>query len=193
MIKSELRKLFLAKQKSLSNFERNEKSRKIADGFFGNFDLKNIRFLHVFLAIEKNKEIETQLIYERLWRDFPEVTTIISRVDFQTMTLENLKFAPDTKLVQNKWHIFEPTEGELIDIEKIDLVLIPLLCFDARGFRVSEPNSETGYRITQIPHGATLTVLGCPKPSNIGKMTGRWCQVIYNGQSGWAFDAFMTF
>jgi len=57
----------------------------------------------------------------------------------------------------------------------------------------SEPNSETGYRIAQIPHGATLTVLGCPKPSNIGKMAGRWCQVIYNGQSGWAFDAFMTF
>lgn len=57
----------------------------------------------------------------------------------------------------------------------------------------SEPNSETGYRITKIPHGATMTVLGCPKPSNVGKMRGRWCQVIYNGQSGWAFDAFMIF
>ena len=57
----------------------------------------------------------------------------------------------------------------------------------------SEPNSETGYRITKIPHGATLSVLGCPKPSNVGKMAGRWCQVIYNGQSGWAFDAFMIF
>lgn len=57
----------------------------------------------------------------------------------------------------------------------------------------SEPNSETGYRITKIPHGATMTVLGCPKPSNVGKMRGRWCQVIYNGQSGWAFDAFMVF
>lgn len=57
----------------------------------------------------------------------------------------------------------------------------------------SEPNSETGYRVAQIPHGATLTVLGCPKSSNIGKMAGRWCQVVYNGQSGWAFDAFMTF
>ena len=57
----------------------------------------------------------------------------------------------------------------------------------------SEPNSETGYRITKIPHGAALTVLGCPKPSNVGKKSGRWCQVIYNGQSGWAFDAFMTF
>lgn len=57
----------------------------------------------------------------------------------------------------------------------------------------SEPNSETGYRVAQIPHGATLTVLGCPKPSNVGKMPGRWCQVVYNGQSGWAFDAFMKF
>ena len=57
----------------------------------------------------------------------------------------------------------------------------------------SEPDSETGYRIMKIPHGASLTVLGCPKPSNVGKMRGRWCQVIYNGQSGWAFDAFMIF
>jgi flagellar basal body-associated protein FliL len=57
----------------------------------------------------------------------------------------------------------------------------------------SEPNSENGYRIAQIPHGATVTVLGCPKPSNVGKMPGRWCQVVYNGQAGWAFDAFMIF
>ncbi len=57
----------------------------------------------------------------------------------------------------------------------------------------SEPDSETGYRITKIPHGAELTVLGCPKPSNVGKMAGRWCQVIYNGQPGWAFDGFMKF
>ena len=57
----------------------------------------------------------------------------------------------------------------------------------------SEPNSETGYRIAKIPHGAAVTVLGCPKSSNIGKMSGHWCQVSYNGQSGWAFDAFMIF
>jgi len=57
----------------------------------------------------------------------------------------------------------------------------------------SEPNSETGHRIAKIPHGAALTVVACPKPSNSGKMAGRWCQVVYNGQSGWAFDAFMSF
>ena len=57
----------------------------------------------------------------------------------------------------------------------------------------SEPNSETGDRIAKIPHGATLTVVACPKSSNAAKTAGRWCQVIYNGQAGWAFDAFMIF
>ncbi len=136
MIKSELRKIYLEKQKSLSDAERKEKSLQIADEFFENFNLESIRFLHVFLAIEKNKEIETSFIYKRLWRDFPRITTLASRVDFQTMTLENLKFTRDTKLVANRWQILEPATSEVIEIERIDAVLVPLLCFDERGFRV---------------------------------------------------------
>jgi len=136
MTKSELRKIYLEKQKSLSDSERNEKSRVIAARFFENFSLENIRFLHVFIPIEKNREIKTSFIFKRLWSDYPRITTIVSRVDFQTMTLENLKFTPDTKLIRNRWHIFEPTDGELIEIEKIDAVLVPLLCFNERGFRV---------------------------------------------------------
>lgn len=56
-----------------------------------------------------------------------------------------------------------------------------------------EPNSKSGYRIAEIPHGAVITVVDCPRPSNVGKIPGRWCQVVYNGQSGWAFDAFISF
>ena len=136
MNKSELRKIYLEKQKSLSDSERREKSRRIAKRFFENFSLENICFLHVFLAIEKNREVETSYIFKRLWRDFPEITTVASRIDFEAMTLENLKLTPETKLVRNRWHIFEPTDGELIEIEKIDAVTVPLLCFDERGYRV---------------------------------------------------------
>ncbi len=136
MIKSELRKIYLAKQKSLSDFERRDKSRKITAAFFENFSLQNISFLHVFLAIEKNGEIETSFIFKRVWNDYPEITTVVPRVDFQTMTLENLRFTPDTKLARNRWHIFEPADGEAIEVEKIDAVIVPLLCFDKRGCRV---------------------------------------------------------
>jgi 5-formyltetrahydrofolate cyclo-ligase len=136
MTKSELRKTYLAKRKSLSNTERDEESRKIAAGFFNNFNLQNVHFLHIFLAIEKNAEIETSFIFKRLWNDYPQITTVVPRVDLQLMQLEHLRFTPDTKLVLNRWDIFEPANSEPIEIEKIDVCLVPLLCFDTRGFRV---------------------------------------------------------
>ena len=136
MNKSELRKIYLAKQKNLSAFERKQKSEQIADISFANFGLSEIKILHCFLPIEKFNEIDTNLIFERIWREFPHIETLAPRVNFQTGELENLKFAAETELVKNAWEIFEPSHNEIIETEKIDLVLIPLLCFDLRGLRV---------------------------------------------------------
>ena len=47
-----------------------------------------------------------------------------------------MRFTADTKLVKNKWNILEPAESESVEIERIDVCLVPLLCFDERGFRV---------------------------------------------------------
>jgi len=58
----------------------------------------------------------------------------------------------------------------------------------------SAPNSETGYQITKMTHGSTVDVLGCQSYSvKIGSRTGRWCQVNYGGQTGWAFDAWLDY
>ena len=136
MTKSELRKIYFDKRKSLSAVERTGRSSRIAGNLFERLDLENIRFLHVFLPIEKRGEIETAFVFKRLWKDFPEVAVVVPRIDFKTMTLENRRFTPETKLVKNRWHIAEPPDGEAIETEKIDAVLVPLLCFDASGFRV---------------------------------------------------------
>ena len=136
MLKSALRKLYLAKQKSLSAADRSEKSRQIAERFFGNFNLGQINFLHCFLPIEKFNEIDTKPIFESVRRNFPHIVTVAPRVDFQSGEIENLVLTPATNIIQNIWQIDEPERGELIENEKIDAVLIPLLCFDLRGFRV---------------------------------------------------------
>lgn len=136
MTKSELRKIYLERQRSLSDIERTEKSRQLAAQFFEYFDLTNVENLHIYLSLSINKEIETSFIYKRLWRDFPAIAVITSRVNFQTMTLEHLKFDSVTRLIKNKWHILEPTASEFVAIEKLDVVLVPLLCFDERGFRI---------------------------------------------------------
>lgn len=136
MLKDELRKIYLARQRQLSESERTEKSRRIADNFFRTFDLSNVRCLHCFLPIEKNKEVDTWLILQKIWRDYPEIQTAVSRVDFQKTTLENIVFSPGMKLVFNRWQILEPVGGDVVEAENIDVVLVPLLAFDKRGFRV---------------------------------------------------------
>lgn len=136
MLKAELRQIYQARQKSLSPGERRAKSESISDLFFRKFDLSKIRFLHCFLPIEKFKEIDTKLIFERVWREFPQIETLVPRVDFETNEIENLKYARETALTQNAWQIHEPLHDEKVETEKIDLVLVPLLCFDTRGFRV---------------------------------------------------------
>lgn len=136
MKKSELRKSFLTRQKSFSVEETEVKSFAIAELFFQTFDLSKIKFLHCFLPIEKFNEIDTRPIFERIWRDFSFVQTLVPRVDFQTNEIENLKFSIETETAKNTWDIYEPTHNEFIETERIDAVLIPLICFDARGFRV---------------------------------------------------------
>ena len=136
MTKSELRQIYLDRQKSLSEVERKEQSSQIADHFFASFDLTKIKFLHVFLPIEKNGEIDTFIFIKRLRRDFPQVITVASKIDFETLTLENSRFDAETKFVLNRWRIPEPTDGELVEIKRIDACLVPLLCVDEQGFRV---------------------------------------------------------
>lgn len=136
MLKAELRKIYLARQKSLAAAERSERSRRIAANFFQNFALREIRYLHCFLPIEKFGEIQTKPIFQKIWQDFPQIETLVPRVDFHVREIENLKFTPDTELVQNAWQIHEPAHDETVAAEKIDFVLVPLLCFDEKGFRV---------------------------------------------------------
>lgn len=136
MKKTELRKIYLTKQKNLSPAERIEKSRAIAGRFFRFFDLTAIEYLHCFIPIEKFNEIETSLIFQKIWLDFPNIKTLAPRVNFQTGEIENLKFTPETELIKNSWQIAEPCGNELIATEKIDLVLVPLLCCDPKGWRV---------------------------------------------------------
>ncbi len=136
MTKAELRKIYLARQRNLSPVERISKSERISNQFFQAFDLHEISFLHCFLPIEKFNEIDTNFIFQKIWRDFPQIETLVPRVNLQTDKIENLIFAPETEIVKNAWEIFEPTQGESIETEKIDVVLIPLLCFDTRGFRI---------------------------------------------------------
>lgn len=136
MLKSELRKIYLERRKDFSTKQVNEISLQIAERFFQTFDLKKINYLHGFLPIEKFHEIDTRLIFHRVWFEFAHIETAVPRINFERDELDSLMFTPVTELIQNAWMIHEPSHNELVENQKFDLILIPLLAFDREGHRV---------------------------------------------------------
>jgi hypothetical protein len=58
----------------------------------------------------------------------------------------------------------------------------------------SEPDADYGERIAKIPHGAVVEINNCERSKvKISGRSGRWCQITYNGQTGYVFDAWLIY
>ena len=136
MTKSELREKCLVQLKSISPPEHLAKTEQVVQSLFETFDFSVLRFINCFVTLEKNNELDTAQIFKRLWLNFPQIVTCAPRIDFAANQLENVRCSAETRFAVNKWQILEPENGELIAREKLDAVLIPLIAFDKRGFRV---------------------------------------------------------
>ena len=134
--KSELRQIYLRKRRSLSDGELVLQSSQIAESFFESIDLITVKTVHTFIPIKKFNEIDTSFIYKRIWGDFSHILTVAPRVDHESGSMTHFAFTSKTGLVENKWGIREPADGKEVDPAAIDLVIVPLLCFDERGYRV---------------------------------------------------------
>jgi 5-formyltetrahydrofolate cyclo-ligase len=136
MEKQILRKYYLNKRKTLSPTKIETKSQQICDIFFKEIDLKSVQYLHIFLPIKKQNEIDTFLIIRRLEEEYPAIKIVVSRSIFDTFEMQHFVLE-EAQLTENKWGILEPSgEGEEVEPEHIDLVIIPLLIFDKQGNRV---------------------------------------------------------
>jgi len=88
-----------------------------------------------YAAMEKNGEFDPSVIIDFCHFRQPEQVlaypVVIDKQDLQAVTVTD-----DTIFEENTYGIPEPVNGTLTDPEKIGLVIVPLLCFDERGYRV---------------------------------------------------------
>ena len=136
MTKAALRKIYLEKRLSLSTTDYKKLNEQIAENFFEGLDLSNVNVLHTFLPIEKTQEPDTWLIIHQIEKKFPEIKIAIPRINNQTSILDHFYYQGEKQLEKNMWGIPEPKQGVPVPVEKLDLVLVPLLAFDLQGHRV---------------------------------------------------------
>jgi 5-formyltetrahydrofolate cyclo-ligase len=136
MTKDQVRKLFLQRRTSLTDVEFRRLNSLIVHNFFSSLDIKSIAVLHTFLPIEKQKEVNTWQIIDRMNKDFPAIKISVPRINNQLSIIENFYYEGKDQLEKNTWGILEPKQGIPTPLEKIDTVLVPLLGFDKKGNRV---------------------------------------------------------
>ena len=133
MRKSELRKIYKEKRKDLSEEQINVFQNKIYEEIF-KYDFSSIETIHVFLSIERHKEINTHPIIDFLLLNNKKV--VVSKSNFKENTLSHFLFDRSTRLEVNHYGIPEPVNAVEIVVDKIDLVFVPMLISDKKNYRI---------------------------------------------------------
>jgi len=132
MKKSEFRKIYLEKRKSLSQDEVSFLSEKIFANFINYFKPISEQKVHIFIPIEKFKEMNTQIFIDYFLNRNIKVY-VPKIVDTK---LISVKISSDTPFTINNWGISEPVSNEDSEVLDFDFVITPLLYCDFKGNRV---------------------------------------------------------
>jgi len=135
MTKKNIRKIYRKKRMQLAHAEM-EKFNDLILMQFQRIPLQEINFVHSYLSSDKTNEPDTSLILWYIGFRHPHVKVAAPKTDNQTLKMTSYVVTEDSVFEQNKLGIDEPVTGELVSAAHFDLVLVPLLAFDAEGYRV---------------------------------------------------------
>lgn len=132
MTKQELRTYYLNKREQLSPKVLDDISQQISHMLFSNYQLDH-KMVSLFLPIERKKEINTYLIWEKA-RSF-DAKVAVPKVS-SSKDIKHIVFDTHDQLEISSYGIPEPKKGRVVAAEHFEYVFVPLLAFDKKGNRV---------------------------------------------------------
>ena len=133
MTKYDLRKKYKALRQALSESEIDDNSLAIANQLL-KLDIWEKSFYHIFLAIEEQKEINTDYILNIL--SGKDKNIVISKSNFENYSMTHYLLTDNTRIKKNDYNIPEPVDGIEIKPSQLEVVFVPLLAFDKTGQRI---------------------------------------------------------
>ncbi|WP_460680661.1 5-formyltetrahydrofolate cyclo-ligase [Mucilaginibacter koreensis] len=135
MTKKQLRQLYFGKRQQLSVAAYAELNALLLQQF-QQLNFNSIRCIHLFLPALERKEPDTFLIRNWLKAHHPHITLVFPKADFANYTMQSYADNEHLQLAVNNFGLTEPADGNLVDNSLIDLIIVPLLAVDRRGYRV---------------------------------------------------------
>jgi 5-formyltetrahydrofolate cyclo-ligase len=135
MTKNEIRKIYLAKRKLLSEKEISEMTSRMLE-YFNHVSMGNAGTILSYSPLSHRNEFDVGLCETSLLSAHQGIKIAHPRIIQNSNFMEAVIVNTDTRFTANEYSITEPSHGEVLTPESFDLVLVPLLAFDTKGFRV---------------------------------------------------------
>ena len=135
MTKSSLRQLYKQRRSDLTEKDRV----KMDDLILINFQqlaFENITTVLNYWPLQKMQEFNTHLIADFLAFQNPGLQLAFPVTDIANTSMSAMLTTEDTDFVVNAYGIAEPVNGEWLPPKEIDMVFVPFLAYDQRGYRV---------------------------------------------------------
>ncbi len=133
MNKKSLRKLYKEKRLEMSSKEVEAISKTIRLRLVEHFDFSK-KLVNVFLPIQRFNEIDLTPLVDEIIKNDGEIC--LNKANFKTNTITPYLYSKTSDIKVNSYGIPEPNQGIIVQQKEIDYVIVPLLAFDNKGFRV---------------------------------------------------------
>ncbi|WP_448701435.1 5-formyltetrahydrofolate cyclo-ligase [Mucilaginibacter sp. AW1-3] len=133
--KQQLRKIYLAMRMDLSPAEYAAANNGLLAGF-QQISFDHVQCISMFLPMLERREPDTFLLIDWLKKDHPAIRLAFPKINFAASSMTHFADDAELEIDSNDYGIPEPVKGNSIDNSEIDMVIVPLLAFDERGYRV---------------------------------------------------------
>ncbi|MEC8617197.1 MAG: 5-formyltetrahydrofolate cyclo-ligase [Bacteroidota bacterium] len=130
--KAILRERYLTLRESISVKQLEKSSNKICDKLLNHFSFSK-QNIHLFYPIEGKNEINTWSIHHKLKETCQLHTSIYNTSSNQW---DCIRFESGSTFIKQRYNVPVPSTFEPAKWNKLDFILLPLLCFDDHGNRV---------------------------------------------------------
>lgn len=135
MLKKEARKIYSQKRTQLSYTDRMKWDDLILINF-QTIDFPFLEFVLSFYPMEEKNEVNTFILTDYLHFKNPSLQICYPKTQFNHRSMEAIACGVDAIFEGNAYNILEPVHDDIVEVEAIDLVIVPLLIFDESGNRV---------------------------------------------------------
>ncbi|HSW70189.1 MAG TPA: 5-formyltetrahydrofolate cyclo-ligase [Gammaproteobacteria bacterium] len=153
--KSDLRQILLAHRREVSSMTRQKAAEKAAELFL-NLPLFQ-QSTHIACYYPYNNEFDSLPIIQKIWNEKKNCYLPVVSSD---STLDFVLYEKNTELEKNQHYILQPVNHNKIAIDKLNLVVLPLLGFDLRGNRLGMGKGYYDRTFAAVKNSKTCFLLG---------------------------------